>query len=93
MAALMLVGCTSKEELLQQRVQNMAASAELGTVEYTVKKIVKCDDKQTFAIGDRKILDLYAKFFSKAPPTSRPVLTWLDLLPTTCRSTARASPS
>lgn len=34
----------------------MAASAELGTVEYTVKKIVKCDDKQTFAIGDRKIL-------------------------------------
>lgn len=56
MAALMLVGCTSKEEMLQQRVQSMAASAELGTVEYTVKKIVKCDDKQTFAIGDRKIL-------------------------------------
>ena len=48
----MLVGCTSKEEMLQQRVQSMAASAELGTVEYTVKKIVKCDDKQTFAIGD-----------------------------------------
>ena len=52
----MLVGCTSKEEMLQQRVQSMAASAELGTVEYTVKKIVKCDDKQTFAIGDRKTL-------------------------------------
>ena len=47
-AAIMLAGCTSKEELLQQRVQSMAASAELGTVEYTVKKIVKCDDKQTF---------------------------------------------
>lgn len=55
-AAIMLAGCTSKEEMLQQRVQSMAASAELGTVEYTVKKIVKCDDKQTFAIGDRKIL-------------------------------------
>ena len=56
LALLMLAGCTSKKELLQQRVQSMAASAELGTVEYTVKKIVKCDDKQTFAIGDRKIL-------------------------------------
>jgi len=32
LALLMLVGCTSKEELLQQRVQSMAASAELGTV-------------------------------------------------------------
>ena len=56
LALLMLAGCTSKEEMLQQRVQSMAASAELGTVEYTVKKIVKCNDKQTFSIGDRKIL-------------------------------------
>lgn len=56
LAALMLVGCTSKEEMLKQRVQSMAESAELGTVEYTVKKIVKCNDKQTFSIGDRKIL-------------------------------------
>lgn len=56
MAVLLLVGCTSKEEMLKQRVQSMAESAELGTVEYTVKKIVKCNDKQKFTIGDRKIL-------------------------------------
>lgn len=60
LAVLMLVGCTSEvkedDDVLKQRVQNMAESAELGTVEYTVKKIVKCDDQQKFTIGDRKIL-------------------------------------
>lgn len=57
LAILMLVGCKSNpEQDVIGRVQNMASTAELGTVEYTVKKIVKCDDKQTFAIGDRKIL-------------------------------------
>lgn len=58
LALLMLTGCNSisQEELLKQRVQTMAETAELGTVEYTVKKIVKCNDKQKFTIGDRKIL-------------------------------------
>ena len=57
-AALMLAGCSSssKEDLLKQRVQSMAETAELGTVEYTVKKIVKCNDEQKFTVGDRKIL-------------------------------------
>ncbi len=56
LAALMLIGCTSKEEVLKQRVQSMAGTAELGTVEYTVKKIVKTNDDQWYSIGDRKIL-------------------------------------
>lgn len=59
LAVLMLAGCTSPistEDLLKQRVQSMAETAELGTVEYTVKKIVKCDDEQKFTAGDRKIL-------------------------------------
>lgn len=56
LATLMLVGCTPKEDVLKKRVQSMAESAELGTVEYTVKKIVKTDDKQWYSVGDRKIL-------------------------------------
>ena len=36
--------------------QTMKNAAELGTVEYTVKKIVKCKDKQRYTIGDRQIL-------------------------------------
>lgn len=56
LALLMLVGCTSKEEMLQQRVRSMAEAAELGTVEYKVKKIVKTNDNQWYSLGDRKIL-------------------------------------
>lgn len=41
---------------LEERIQTMAATAELGTVEYTVKKIVKTNDKQWFTIGDRRIM-------------------------------------
>ena len=36
--------------------QTLKNAAELGTVEYTVKKIVKCKDKQKYTIGDRQIL-------------------------------------
>ena len=53
---LLLWGCTSKEEMLKQRVQSLSENAELGTVEYKVKKIVKTNDSQWYSIGDRKIL-------------------------------------
>lgn len=56
MTLLLLVGCSSKEEQIQERVQRMAETAELGTVEYKVKKIVKTNDDQWYSIGDRKIL-------------------------------------
>ena len=36
--------------------QTLKQAAELGTVEYTVKKIVKSNDKQFYTIGDRQIL-------------------------------------
>ena len=57
-SAMLLAGCSSvsTEDALKTRVQSMAETAELGTVEYTVKKIVKCNDKQKFTMGDRKIL-------------------------------------
>ena len=55
--AQLLVGCSgSPEKQIEERVQTMAESAELGTVEYTVKKIVKTDDDQWYSIGNRKIL-------------------------------------
>ena len=44
-ASLLIFSCgPSQEELLQKRVQGLAQMAELGTVEYTVKKIVKTED-------------------------------------------------
>lgn len=55
--AQLLVGCSgSPEKQIEERVQTMAETAELGTVEYTVKKIVKTEDQQWYTYGDRKIL-------------------------------------
>lgn len=56
LSLLMLIGCSAKEKQIEQRVQRMAESAELGTVEYKVKKIVKTNDTQWYSLGDRKIL-------------------------------------
>lgn len=53
----LLVGCSkSPAKQIKERVQTMAETAELGTVEYTVKKIVKTNDIQWYSIGNRKIL-------------------------------------
>lgn len=55
--ALCMAGCNpSQEQCLEARLQTMAETAELGTVEYTVKKIVKSSDKQWYTVGNRKIL-------------------------------------
>ena len=56
LSLLMLFGCSFQEDMLKQRVQSMAETAELGTVEYIVKKIVKTNDEQWYSVGDRKIL-------------------------------------
>lgn len=55
LAVLLLVSCT--EPSVEDRVLTMVESAELGTVEYTVKKIVKAEDVgEWYKVGDRKIL-------------------------------------
>ena len=57
--AISMGGCVNNEASqlsLETRLQQMAETAELGTVEYTVKKIVKSDDKQWYSVGNRKIL-------------------------------------
>ena len=47
---------SSQKQRLEARLQTMAETAELGTVEYTVKKIVKSSDQQWYTVGNRKIL-------------------------------------
>ncbi len=51
-----LTASFSKQELLEERLKKMSETAELGTVEYTVKKIVKASDKQWYTVGSRQIL-------------------------------------
>ena len=57
LAFLLLVSCSSKEKEISERVQRIAKTAELGTVEYKIKKVVKVnDDKTWWKIGDRRAL-------------------------------------
>lgn len=50
-------GKESKEDLIEERAATITEMAELGTVEYTVSKIIKANDNKAFyTIGDRKIL-------------------------------------
>ena len=59
LATAVLSSCTknSVEQELERRVRNMGgASAQLGTVEYTISKIIKVDHDVFYKVGDRKIL-------------------------------------
>jgi hypothetical protein len=51
-----LVSCSSRKGELGERIEKMKETAEFGTVEYTIKKIIKANDVRMLAIGDRKIL-------------------------------------
>ena len=63
-AALLPVSCSqeqipeiSLEKKLNQKLSEMTEVAELGSVEYTVTKVVKASDDATwYKVGDRKIL-------------------------------------
>lgn len=47
----------SLEQKLSEKLSQMSDVAELGSVEYTVTKVVKAaDDKSWYKVGDRKIL-------------------------------------
>ena len=52
----MASACSSAEEELKEQVREMAETSELGTIEATVKKIVKVNDSDWYKIGDRNIL-------------------------------------
>lgn len=63
-ASLMLTSCTKEEipqlsldQKLNQKMSEMSEVAELGSVEYTINKIIKASDDATwYKVGDRKIL-------------------------------------
>lgn len=53
----MFISCgPSQDELLSQKMQGLSEMAELGTVEYTVKKIVLADPDAWYKYGKRTIM-------------------------------------
>lgn len=65
-ALLLTAGCSEKKsetltDKLNHQFSRMSEMAELGTVEYTITKIVKASDEAIYKFGDRKII-----FSSKA---------------------------
>ena len=46
----------SIEEKMNKKLSEMSEFTELGTVEYTISKIIKANDNSFYTIGDRKIL-------------------------------------
>ena len=46
----------SIEEKMNKKLSEMSELTELGTVEYTISKIIKANDNSFYTIGDRKIL-------------------------------------
>lgn len=58
-AGFMLVACGRKsvEETLESQIKHMgSAAAELGSVEYTISKIIAVDHDVFYKIGERKVL-------------------------------------
>ena len=48
--------CSQKEEHLDKALDKAVACAELGTVEYTVTKLIMANDNDFYKFGDRKII-------------------------------------
>ena len=56
-AMMILSSCgNSLEQAAKEKLGTLTETAELGTVEYTITKIIKATDKAFYTIGDRKIL-------------------------------------
>lgn len=57
LVASLMVSCgQTRDAALHNTLKGLSEMAELGVVEYTVKKIVSADDENWYTIGDRKIL-------------------------------------
>lgn len=56
-SAILFTGCgKSLEDRAKEQFSTMTEMAEIGTVEYTISKIIKASDSKFYTIGDRKIL-------------------------------------
>lgn len=57
LALLGMFSCKPKEDdSLNKRIMGIESTGELGTVEYTITKIIKANDQKWYKNGDRKIL-------------------------------------
>ena len=55
-ALLLFCSCNNKEKHLNKAIDKAVACAELGTVEYTVTKLIITNDNDFYKLGDRKII-------------------------------------
>lgn len=56
-SAILFSGCgKSLEDRAKEKFSTLTEMAEIGTVEYTISKIIKASDSKFYTIGDRKIL-------------------------------------
>ena len=51
-----LCSCNSNEKKLNEALAKAVSCAELGTVEYTITKLIMTDDDAFYKFGDRKII-------------------------------------
>ena len=56
LALLGMFSCKPKEDPINKKIMGLESMAELGTVEYTVTKIIKANDPKWYKHGERKIL-------------------------------------
>ncbi|MBO7230368.1 MAG: DUF4230 domain-containing protein [Bacteroidaceae bacterium] len=54
--SLFLCSCSNKKEQVEKAMDKAVACAELGTVEYTVTKLIMTNDNEFYKLGDRKII-------------------------------------
>ena len=52
----LLCSCSGKDKKLDKALSKAVACAELGTVEYTITKLIMADDDALYKFGDRKII-------------------------------------
>lgn len=55
-AGLLFGSCTSQDEKLDEALSKAVSCAELGTVEYTITKLIVANDDAFYKFGDRKII-------------------------------------
>ncbi|MBR4065697.1 MAG: DUF4230 domain-containing protein [Bacteroidaceae bacterium] len=55
-AGIIFCSCDNKEKQIDEALSKAVACAELGTVEYTITKLIITDDDSFFKFGDRKII-------------------------------------
>lgn len=51
-----LFSCSGKDDMVEEAIAKAVSCSELGTVEYTITKLIKVNDDAFYKFGERKIL-------------------------------------